>query len=54
MIDFLDFILENTACQRYLLVRLFLDRPFAKFTPLPLESLRVALKSTLTLLQVSR
>jgi len=32
MIDLLDFVLDNTARQRYALVRLFLDRRSAKFT----------------------
>ena len=32
MIDLLDFVLDNTARQRYALARLFLDKPFAKLT----------------------
>ncbi|HOX77005.1 MAG TPA: WYL domain-containing protein [Bacteroidales bacterium] len=34
MFNILDFILDNTARQRYALVKLFMDRPFRKFTRL--------------------
>jgi hypothetical protein len=39
MIDLLDFVLDNTARQRYALVRLFLDKPHTKFTRFEIKEL---------------